>query len=159
MFFGLSCLLVPLRQTQLVARRASVKDSKTIAYVPNESNAESLALRDTCATYLQVKDGNLSLSDATTEQAASFGFCKGFFRGFMSGSARVITEPDEHGRIQEFVIAEGTTYDQAIRIFSILVKGRPDLLREDASVVIMLGLKASGLATLKSLPGTFVKKH
>ena len=119
---------------------------------------ETVALKDSCSTYLKLKDQKTPSAQWNTEQSASVGFCKGFFRGYMWASAEQFTEPDEKGRVKQIKIPPTTTYDQAIRVFVAALEERPELLSEDAGVVISAAMQLTGLMTVNELPDQYPKR-
>lgn len=125
-------------------------------------NTETQSLRDSCGIYIKVKESKapvVALTELNARDAAAYGFCKGYFYGFMSAVQGSVTEPDGNGHVQKFTIKDGTTFDQAIRAFLTVVNERPEYLSTDAGIVISGALMASGLATLETKPVTCAKKQ
>ena len=122
------------------------------------SDPETKALKESCDIYLAIKDGEVPTSEWNTQQAASVAFCKGFFRGYMSGAADLFTKPDAEGHVIHFRISSGTTYDQAIRAFTVVLAEKPELLAENAGVVAMSAMTASGLAVYDVAHERYVRK-
>lgn len=126
---------------------------------PKSANRDTVQLHNACVVYVKLKDEKTPTANWKMEDALAVGLCKGFFRGYMSASAEVVTKPDQDGRIRIFKISEGTTYDQAIRLYVVTLNEKPVLMQQDAGVVIMASLQAGGLATMKNEPQVYIKKH
>ena len=120
-------------------------------------NGENFRLNASCAEYPRLEDGKIDASGRSAEDGAAASVCRGFFRAYKSASAEMITEPDQSGRIQVSKIADRTTCDQAMRAYIIAMRGKPELLQQNAGVVILAALKASGLATTQDKQETFYR--
>lgn len=122
------------------------------------ANAETKALWESCKTYVSTKDSKIAASELGAQDAAAIGFCKGYFRGFSSGISGAMSDADGSGHLRRIDLADGATTDQAIRVFTVLMNAKPELVSEDAGVVIMTALLGSDLAKLID-EGTYTKSH